>query len=128
MYWHLQMHKSGPRLAAITPPKQPLSTIRLLRRVVDNPIKAWPQAIYRQHLYRSSVLGHDIIYVMAPELIRTVLLDEADNFEKGEIVRRALGPALGGAILTADGSRWRWQRRAVSAIFAKSAFEISCLR
>jgi hypothetical protein len=82
VYWHLQMHKSGPRLAAITPPKQPLSTIRLLRMVVDNPIKAWPQAIYRQHLYRSSVLGHDTIYVMAPDLIRTVLLDEADNFKK----------------------------------------------
>jgi cytochrome P450 len=85
--------------------------------VVDNPIKAWPHAIYRQHLYRSSVLGHDTIYVMAPDLIRTVLLDEADNFKKGEIVRRALGPALGDAILTADGSRWRWQRRAVAAIF-----------
>src|SRR5262249_47057030 len=38
-------------------------------------------------------------------------------FEKGEIARRALGPALGDAILTADGSRWRWQRRAVAAIF-----------
>jgi hypothetical protein len=36
--------------------------------VVDNPIKAWPHAIYRQHLYRSSVLGHDTIYVMAPDL------------------------------------------------------------
>ena len=76
------------------PPKQPLSTFRLLRMVVDNPIKAWPQAIYRQHLYRSRVFGHDTIYVMAPDLIRTVLLDEADNFKKGEIVRRALGPAL----------------------------------
>jgi cytochrome P450 len=81
---------------------------------VDNPIKAWPRAIYRQHLYRSRVLGHDTIYVMAPDLIRTVLLDEADNFEKGEVSRRALGAALGDAILTADGSRWRWQRRVVA--------------
>jgi cytochrome P450 len=54
---------------------------------------------------------------MAPDLIRAVLLDETDSFEKGEIARRALGPALGDAIITADGSRWRWQRRAVAAIF-----------
>ena len=63
------------------------------------------------------MLGHETIYVMAPDLIRAVLLDEADNFEKGEISRRALGPALGDAILTAEGSRWRWQRRAVAGIF-----------
>ena len=54
---------------------------------------------------------------MAPDLIRTVLLDDADSFEKGEVARRALGPALGDAILIADGSRWRWQRRAVAALF-----------
>jgi cytochrome P450 len=91
--------------------------LRLLRTVVDNPVKAWPRAMYREHLYRSRVLGHDTVYVMAPDLIRSVLLDEADHFEKGEIARRALGPALGDAILIADGSRWRWQRRAVAAIF-----------
>jgi len=54
---------------------------------------------------------------MAPDLIRTVLLDETENFEKGEVARRALGPALGDSILIADGSKWRWQRRAVAAIF-----------
>jgi cytochrome P450 len=46
-----------------------------------------------------------------------VLLEDADNFEKGEIARRTLGPALGDSILVADGSRWRWQRRAVAALF-----------
>ena len=105
------------RLAGIDPPDQPLPMFRLLRAVVDNPLKAWPCAVYREHLHRARVLGHETIYVMAPDLIRAVVLDEADNFEKGEISRRALGPALGDAILTAEGSRWRWQRRAVAGIF-----------
>ena len=52
--------------------------------VVDNPVRAWPRAIYRDRLYRSAVLGHDSIYVMGPDLIRTVLLDDAESFEKGE--------------------------------------------
>ncbi|HEY1364436.1 MAG TPA: cytochrome P450 [Xanthobacteraceae bacterium] len=103
--------------ARIEPPEQRLSTFRLLRTVVDNPVKAWPAALYRERLYRSRVLGRDTLYVMEPELIRRVLVEGAEDFEKGEIARRALGPALGDAILTADGARWRWQRRAVASIF-----------
>lgn len=108
---------AAARLAQIEPPDQPLPIFRLLQAVVDNPIKAWPRAVYRDRLYRWRVLGQDTIYVMAPDLIRTVLLEDADNFEKGEITRRTLGPGLGDSILIADGSRWRWQRRAVAALF-----------
>jgi cytochrome P450 len=104
-------------LAGIDPPDQRLPLFRLIQTVVENPLKAWPRAVYSEPFYRSRVLGHDTIYVMAPELVRTVLLDEADSFDKGEITRRALGPALGDAILTANGSRWRWQRRAVAPLF-----------
>ena len=60
---------------------------------------------------------------MAPDLIRQVLLDEADSVEKGELSRRVLGPALGDAILTADGSRWSWQRRAVAPIFRQERIQ-----
>ena len=101
----------------IQAPDQPLSGFRLLRTVVDNPIKAWPGAVYREDVYRSRRFGRDTVFVMAPALVRTVLLDDADHFEKGEVVRRALSPALGESILIADGARWRWQRRAVAPIF-----------
>jgi cytochrome P450 len=111
------MSTTAVRLAGIEPLDQPLPLFRFLRTVADNPVKAWPRALYRERLYQSRVLGRDTVYIMAPDLIRAVLLDEADNFEKGEVARRALGPALGDAILIAEGSRWRWQRRAVAGIF-----------
>ena len=113
----ISMAATAAPLARIEPPDQPLSVFPLLRTVVDNPIKAWPRAVYRDRLYRRRVFGQDAVYVMAPDLIRTVLLDDADSFEKGEIARRTLGPGLGDSILVADGSRWRWQRRAVAALF-----------
>jgi cytochrome P450 len=97
--------------------EQPLPVFRLLRTVVNNPLKAWPSALYRERLHRSRVLGRETVYVMAPDLIRAVLFDESDNFEKGEIARRALEQAFGDAILIADGARWLWQRRAVAPIF-----------
>ena len=108
---------TDPHPAQIEPPDQPLSLFPLLRTVLDNPIKVWPRDVYRDRLYRWRVLGQDTIYVMAPDLIRTVLLDDADSFEKGEIARRTLGPGLGDSILITDGSRWRWQRRAVASLF-----------
>ena len=111
------MAATAAPLARIEPPDRPLSVFPLLRTVIDNPIKAWPRAVYRDRLYRRRVFGQDAVYVMAPDLIRTVLLDDADSFEKGEIARRTLGPGLGDLILVADGSRWRWQRRAVAALF-----------
>ncbi|MEJ2377513.1 MAG: cytochrome P450 [Pseudolabrys sp.] len=87
--------------------------------MVRNPIESWPRAVYRERLYRRRVLGHDALFIMDPALIREVLVDEAGNFEKGMMARRALQPLLGNAILTADGARWRWQRRATSPLFRR---------
>jgi len=71
----ISMASAAPRLARIEPPDQPLPVFRLLQTVVDNPIKTWPRAAYRDRLYRRRVLGLDTVYVMAPDLIGTVLLD-----------------------------------------------------
>src|SRR5262245_41109609 len=97
--------------ARVRPPEEALSTFRLLRTVLGNPMETWPRAVYRDRLFRSRVLSAEMVYVMAPDLIRRVLVDDAEDFEKGEFFRRGLGPALGESILTADGSKWRWQRR-----------------
>jgi cytochrome P450 len=104
--------------ARIEPPAQTLSLLRLLRAVIRNPIESWPRAVYREHLYRPRIPGHDAIFIMHPELIRQVLVD-ADNFEKGEMARRALEPVLGDAILIADGARWRWQRQTTAPLFRR---------
>ncbi len=94
-----------------------MPTFRLLRTVLKNPIETWPRAVYREPVVRARMPGFDMVYVMAPDLVRRVLVDEAQDFDKGELFRRGLGPALGEAILTAEGAKWRWQRRAVAPIF-----------
>lgn len=101
----------------IEPPEQPLRGIRRLRTMVTNPIEGWPAEIYREPLVMLRALGRNVAFVMAPELIREVLLDKGDVFEKGDIPRRTLGTVLGEAILTADGAHWRWQRRAAAPAF-----------
>jgi cytochrome P450 len=103
--------------ARVVPPAEPLPVLKLLRTVIRNPIEAWPQAVYDQGLYRRRLAARDTVFVMDPDLVRIVLADEADKFVKSDAMTRALGPALGDGLLTADGERWRWQRRAASPTF-----------
>jgi cytochrome P450 len=113
------MQATTPIPAKIDPPAEPLSLLPLLRAVVRNPIESWPRAVYQDHLHRSRMPGRDAVFVMSPALIRQVLVDEADSFEKGAMARRALGPVLGEAILLAEGARWRGQRHAAAPLFRR---------
>ncbi|MCK8785417.1 cytochrome P450 [Roseomonas sp. NAR14] len=106
-----------PDLPRIVPPVRPPDGPRLLRTLVRNPIEAWPAEVYEKELVRIATLGRERVFVLSPPLVQQVLLDEADAFVKSEAMLRALRPALGEALLTADGERWRWQRRAVAPVF-----------
>jgi cytochrome P450 len=106
-----------PDLVRLIPPETPLGSFGLLRAVIRNPLEALPRAVFDQPIFRQSLLGRERVFVSDPVLIQQVLLTQAEAFGKSEAMRRALGPALGDAILTADGERWRWQRRAVAPIF-----------
>jgi cytochrome P450 len=108
---------------AIEPPPEPLPFFRFLRTLVRNPLRTWPQPVYEEALFGTQGARGSALFVMAPALIRQVLLDDADAFTKGVMNQRALGPALGDAILTSDGARWRWQRRAAAPIFRHERIE-----
>lgn len=109
---------AGARVPArIRPPAAMLPAWRLLPAVVRNPLEIWPQAVYEQPTFRRRFVSRDTLFVMDPDLIREVLVDRADQFEKSRSMLRALEPALGRGLLTADGPHWRWQRRAASPIF-----------
>ncbi|MCC6983645.1 MAG: cytochrome P450 [Bauldia sp.] len=105
-----------PVLAKVTPPEGVLSPLRLLRTLTSNPMATWPRAIYEEKVVRARFLRTDVLFVIDPDLIKQVLLDEVDSFVRSEATRRALGPAVGEALLTSDGEKWRWQRRAVAPI------------
>ena len=113
------MQSTANTPARIDPPAEPLSLLPMLGAMVRNPIESWPRAVYRERLHRSRMPGRDALFVMCPALIRQVLVDEADSFEKGAMTRRVLGPVLGDAILTAEGDRWRAQRRATAPLFRR---------
>jgi cytochrome P450 len=105
------------RITHIVPAPGPLQTLGILRTMVKNPMDAWPPAVYTDGLVRSVFIGRTTWFVCDPALIQRVLVDDADRLEKAEPMRRALEPALGQGILTAEGARWKLQRRTAAPAF-----------
>ena len=100
----------------IAPPSL-LGTLKILRTMVRNPMDTWPAAVYTDPLVCTRMLGRNTIFVSNPDLVQQVLVDDAESFVKAEPMRRALEPALGQGILTAEGARWRLQRRVAAPVF-----------
>ncbi|WP_158746660.1 cytochrome P450 [Acidisphaera sp. L21] len=95
----------------------PVSQLRLLRTVLRNPLEAMPASVFSQPIARRRFMRRDLLYSCDPELIRQVLVEQEASFVKADAMRRALVPALGQGLLTAEGAHWRWQRRAAAPIF-----------
>lgn len=97
------------------------STARALLALIRNPLEALPPAVFTEPLVFSKVAGRVSIYISDPALIHEALVKNADVLGKGDQVRRALGPALGSGLLTADGAHWKWQRQSVASAFRPSS-------
>ena len=103
--------------ARVVPPTERLTTFRYLRTVVRNPLEVWPEAVYRDAVYAERFMGQDTLFVMEPDLVKRMLIDEPERYAKSDMMKRLLAPALGNGMLNADGADWRRQRRIVAPIF-----------
>jgi cytochrome P450 len=79
---------------------------------VRNPLEAIPRSVYE----RDAVPYGARVWITAPALVRTVLLDERERYRKLSTLR-LLGPLLGRGILTSEGAEWKWQRQAAAPVF-----------
>lgn len=99
------------------PPDQALPYVTALWKLIDNPIEAWPRAVFEAPHHVRKDGSRAFVYVTEPEALRAILLDEADAFPKDWMFERVVKPALGEGLLTAQGEHWRWQRRAAAPAF-----------
>lgn len=89
----------------------------VLATMLRSLIEAWPEQVYAQPLVTARFLGQRTTYVCDPLHIRGLLVDQADALAREPFMMRALVPALGTGILTADGPHWREQRRTAAPMF-----------
>jgi cytochrome P450 len=102
------------------PPARQLGRIAFISTFVRNPLEAIPQAVYEQDIVAMPGGGARGVWITAPALVKTVLLDERDKYRKLSQIR-LLGPLLGKGLLTSEGAEWRWQRQAAAPMFTPAA-------
>jgi cytochrome P450 len=84
-----------------------------------NTVETLPLALYQTPcMVRRQRTFSDAILLTDPELIHELLVVQPENFVRDDLARRLLAPLLGKrSLLLAEGSDWRWQRRAAAPAF-----------
>ena len=100
----------------VVPPARPLKGLAFLAAFVRNPLEVAPQAVYEQDLVVNALGRMQRVWITEPGLVKTVLLDEREKFQKLSQIR-LLSPLLGKGILTSEGAEWKWQRQAAAPMF-----------
>jgi cytochrome P450 len=109
------------RPPAPEPGEAPLGLFSLLSVLRNNPLEAWTKAHFEQPLVRGGLPFMPAVVVSEPNAIQHIMLDNAANYRKDELLLRILSPGLGNGLLTVEGEQWRRQRHAVAPMFARKA-------
>lgn len=105
-------------------PSKPVATWRgFFGERARTSVYGWSERAFEIDYLKRHILGFRVHILLDPELIQHVLLDNAANYAKPDIVKHLLGPIIGRGLLTSDGGLWREQRKIVAASFSPAAVE-----
>ena len=108
------------------PPRQPkpVATWRgFFGERARTSVYGWSEFAFQTDHLKRNILGFKVHVVLDPEHVQRVLLDNAANYAKPNIVRSLLDPIIGRGLLTSDSELWREQRRIVAASFSPAAVD-----
>ncbi len=114
---------SRPTLAAPPHFRGPLPFFRYVRAVRENTIATLPAEAFEEDILERRMLGRRLFSIQQPDALKHVLLDNADNYEKGPLLRQLLEPGLGKGLLTSEGAQWRRQRRLMAPVFQPKSLQ-----
>jgi len=86
-------------------------------------VYGWSERAFSLPSMRRKVFGYTIHIPLEPDAVQRVLLDNAANYVKPDMVKKLLKPTIGRGLLSSDGALWRDQRRIVAANFAPAAID-----
>ena len=105
-------------------PTKPVATWRgFFGERARTSVYGWSERAFEIGYLKRNILGFRVHILLDPDLIQHVLLDNAANYAKPDIVKSLLDPIIGRGLLTSDSELWREQRRIVAATFSPAAVE-----
>jgi len=95
----------------------PLGLFSFLRQARDNAIAIYEPGTYARDVTSRRVGLQQFVLLNQPDYIQHVLVRHPENYPKGRLNRRVLGPVLGDGLLTSEGETWRRRRRTLAPAF-----------
>lgn len=96
-------------------PRRRLPFPLLMLRMVKNPVESWSEDFYDERVVVYRSLRTETAFVMDPELIQQILLDDSDSF--GRMYGQVLGRGGSDGVIIAEGERWKSQRALLAPLF-----------
>lgn len=93
-----------------------LGPLNRLIRNARSQIGSLPRDVYEKAAWNPPFPGMPL-FVMAPNLVKAVLLDQVEDFPHGNLFERIMRPAWGTGLLLAKEDDWKMQRRAAAQAF-----------
>jgi cytochrome P450 len=108
--------------AAVVPPMPPMpsdqvSGLQFLSALRQNAYSAFPPRCLEEPIVKLRAAGQLFILSCAPEVIRHVMMTQAEDYARLPFGRRILGPIIGRGLALSEGEAWRRQRRAMAPAF-----------
>ena len=108
---------------APTPPKKHPFMLRMLLGMPHCYISNLVDKSYEMKMGHIWVPGRDIFMPNQPELVRRILVDDADHYPKSDMVSNILKLLLGNGVFVANGEEWKRQRRMIDPAFAHAKLQ-----
>ncbi len=105
------------------PPRPAASWRGFFGERARNTVYGWSEHAFEKWYFRRRILRFVVHVPLHPDAVQRVLLDNAANYVKPDVVKTLTGPTIGRGLLTSDGQLWREQRRIVAASFTPAAID-----
>ncbi|MFM8330772.1 MAG: cytochrome P450 [Candidatus Methylumidiphilus sp.] len=103
-------------------PAHSLGPLDMLKQIRRDCISIWSEESYRLQFMGTRILNFAFFVANCPDVIRHVLVDNADNYQKkGSPQHKILEPLLGDGLVLSEGALWHGRRQAIAPWFSAEA-------
>ncbi len=102
-----------------------ISPFKSLYYAHNDLLSMWEEDSFEQEFMSQKILSKHVFVANSPDIIRYVLVENKDNYErKSPQIKRALEPLLGDGLFISDGKTWSTRRKIQTPLFDSSHIQM----